>query len=166
MKLLPNEFDLMRSFGEQVSELLDQANPPFWQANSVRWHSKVGTADMARAVAEFQQTSRDALGIDPAEWLWDQVSWMSREENSQYRRYDDVTGVKEPVEALFGFAEHSDGLEWLPKDKHIGLLVAPGRANTHVESVTSDVALQFANALLRRFDVDWAAAGFDDAGRS
>ena len=39
----------------------------------------------------------------------------------------------------------------------------PGRADAHTESVTSDVALQFANAMLRRFDVDWAAAGYTDA---
>ena len=34
-------------------------------------------------------------------------------------------------------------LEWLPKDKHLGLLLAPG-GPTHTVSVTSDVALQFA----------------------
>ena len=40
--------------------------------------------------------------------------------------------------------------------------MVPGRANAHTESVTSDVALQFANAMLRRFDVDWAGLGFTD----
>jgi hypothetical protein len=29
--------------------------------------------------------------------------------------------------------------------------------------MTSDIALQFAQSVVRRFDVDWAAAGFDDA---
>ena len=46
-------------------------------------------------------------------------------------------------------------LEWLPKDKHIGLLIVPGRATAHTEWVTSDLAVQFANSMLRRFDVDW-----------
>jgi AcrR family transcriptional regulator len=69
-------------------------------------------------------------------------------------------GITEPVDAV---AEAiATALEWLPKDKHIGLLVVPGRANAHTESVTSDVALQFANSMLRRFDVDWAAIGFTD----
>ena len=54
-------------------------------------------------------------------------------------------------------------LEWLPEDKHIGLLIVPGRATAHTESVTSDVAVQFANSMLRRFDVDWAGLGFTDA---
>ncbi len=53
-------------------------------------------------------------------------------------------------------------LEWLPEDKHIGLLIAPGRADAHTESVTSDVAVDFARALLRKFDVDWAGLGYTD----
>ena len=72
-----------------------------------------------------------------------------------------VQGVTDPVDAV---AEAiAAALEWLPKDKHIGLLVAPGRANAHIESVTSEVALQFANEMLRRLDVDWAGLGFTDA---
>ena len=42
------------------------------------------------------------------------------------------------------------------------LLLVPGRANAYTETVTSDVALQFANSMLRRFDVDWAGLGFTD----
>ena len=72
-----------------------------------------------------------------------------------------LQGITDPADAV---AEAiATALEWLPKDKHIGLLVVPGRANAHVESVTSEVALQFANEMLRRFDVDWAALGYSDA---
>lgn len=72
-----------------------------------------------------------------------------------------LQGITDPVEAVAeGIAT---ALEWLPKDKHIGLLIVPGRANAHTESVTSDVAVQFANSMLRRFDVDWAGFGFTDA---
>jgi hypothetical protein len=39
----------------------------------------------------------------------------------------------------------------------------PGRPNPHTESVTSDVAQDFAHAMVRRFDVDWAGQGFTDA---
>ena len=39
----------------------------------------------------------------------------------------------------------------------------PGRPNPHTESVTSDVALDFAHSMVRRFDVDWAGLGFTDA---
>ncbi|MBP1817492.1 TetR/AcrR family transcriptional regulator [Mycobacterium sp. OAE908] len=72
-----------------------------------------------------------------------------------------LQGITDPVEAVTeGIAT---ALEWLPKDKHIGLLIVPGRADAHTESVTSDVAVQFANSMLRRFDVDWAGLGFSDA---
>ncbi len=71
-----------------------------------------------------------------------------------------LQGITNPVEAVAeGIATT---LEWLPKDKHIGLLLTPGRASAFSETVTSDVALQFANAMLRRFDIDWAAVGFGD----
>jgi hypothetical protein len=39
----------------------------------------------------------------------------------------------------------------------------PGRASAFSQTVTSDVALQFANSILRRFDVDWASLGFTDS---
>ncbi|MCA4753950.1 TetR/AcrR family transcriptional regulator [Mycolicibacterium fortuitum] len=72
-----------------------------------------------------------------------------------------LQGVTDPVEAVAeGIAI---ALEWLPEDKRIGLLVAPGRADAHTESVTSDVAVDFARALLRKFDVDWAGLGYTDA---
>ena len=72
-----------------------------------------------------------------------------------------LQGITDPVEAVAeGIAT---ALEWLPKDKHIGLLLMPGRASALSQSVTSDVALQFANSMLRRFDVDWAGLGFTDA---
>ena len=72
-----------------------------------------------------------------------------------------MAGVTDPVDALTEAI--ATALEWLPKDKHIGLLVVPGRMSTHVESVTSEVALQFANAMLRRLDVDWQGLGLSDA---
>ena len=73
-----------------------------------------------------------------------------------------LRGITDPVDAVTEAI--ATALEWLPKDKHIGLLMALRvRADAHTESVTSDVALRFANSMLRRFDVDWAAAGFTDA---
>lgn len=71
-----------------------------------------------------------------------------------------LAGIADPVEAVTeGIAT---ALEWLPTDKHIGLLLSHDRGNTFTADVTSEVALQFANEMLRRFDVDWAAAGLTD----
>lgn len=71
-----------------------------------------------------------------------------------------LQGITDPVEAVTEAI--ATALEWLPEDKHIGLLIAPGRPDAHTESVTSDVALRFADSMLRRFDVDWALLGFTD----
>lgn len=116
-------------------------------------------ADIARTLGVTRQTvyryfpSTDALLVAAA---------VHAADGFQRRMADHLRGITDPVEAV---AEAiATALEWLPKDKHIGLLVMPGRATTHTEGVTSDVALQFANALLRRFDVDWAALGFTDDG--
>jgi AcrR family transcriptional regulator len=77
------------------------------------------------------------------------------------RLADHLHGLTDPREAVAeGIAT---ALEWLPKDKHIGLLLTPGRASTFSRTVTSDEALLFANSMLRRFDVDWAGLGFTDS---
>ncbi|MGE2721385.1 TetR/AcrR family transcriptional regulator [Mycolicibacterium celeriflavum] len=76
------------------------------------------------------------------------------------RLADHLEGLTDPQEAVAeGIAT---ALEWLPQDKHIGLLLMPARASAFSQTVTSDVALEFANSMLRRFDVDWAALGFGD----
>jgi AcrR family transcriptional regulator len=114
-------------------------------------------ADVARTLGVTRQTvyryypSTDALLVAAA---------VHAASDFLERLAQHLHGITEPVEAV---AEAiATALEWLPKDKHIGLLVVPGRASAHTESVTSDVALQFANSMLRRFDVDWAGLGFTD----
>jgi AcrR family transcriptional regulator len=72
-----------------------------------------------------------------------------------------LQGITDPAEAVAEAV--ATALEWLPKDKHLGLVIAPGRPNAHTEGVTSDVALDFADSMVRRFDVDWAGLGFTDA---
>jgi AcrR family transcriptional regulator len=120
--------------------------------------AEISIADVARTLGVTRQTvyryfpSTDALLVAAA---------VHAADDFLERVADHVRGVNDPVDAVTEAV--ATALEWLPKDKHIGLLVAPGRPNAHTESVTSDVALQFANAMVRRFDVDWAAHGFTDA---
>jgi AcrR family transcriptional regulator len=114
-------------------------------------------ADVARTLGVTRQTvyryfpSTDALLVAAA---------VRAADDFLERLAQHLHGITEPVDAVTEAI--ATALEWLPKDKHIGLLVVPGRANAHTESVTSDVALQFANAMLRRFDVDWAGLDFTD----
>jgi AcrR family transcriptional regulator len=115
-------------------------------------------ADVARTLGVTRQTvyryfpSTDALLVAAAEHA--AVGFLDR-------LAIHLEGITDPADAVAeGIAT---ALEWLPKDKHIGLLLVPGRADAHTEQVTSDVALQFANSMLRRFDVDWATHGYSDA---
>ncbi|TQK28974.1 TetR/AcrR family transcriptional regulator [Arthrobacter sp. SLBN-53] len=71
-----------------------------------------------------------------------------------------IQGITDPADAATEAI--ATALEWLPKDKHIGLLLTPERSPSLSGSVTSDIGLQFAQSVVRRFDVDWAAAGFAD----
>ncbi len=114
-------------------------------------------ADVARALGVTRQTvyryfpSTEALLIAAAECA--AVDFLGRLATH-------MQGITDPVDAVAEAIVTT--LEWLPKDKHIGLLLVPGRADAHVESMTSDVALQFAHSMVRRFDVDWIAEGFGD----
>lgn len=114
-------------------------------------------ADVARTLGVTRQTvyryfpSTEALLVEAA--VHAAAEFLDR-------LADHVRGIRDPAEAVTEAI--ATALEWLPKDKHIGLLVTPGRAAAHSESVTSDVALQFANDMVRRFDLDWQSRGFGD----
>jgi AcrR family transcriptional regulator len=137
---------------EAVARILAAAN----QAIDLRG-ADVSIADVARTLGVTRQTvyryfpSTHALLVTAAERS--AAKFLDR-------LAAHLTGITDPVDAVTeGIAT---ALEWLPNDKHIGLLLAWDRANAFAADVTSDVAVQFANSMLRRFDVDWAASGFTD----
>jgi AcrR family transcriptional regulator len=77
------------------------------------------------------------------------------------RLADHLAGITDPAQAAVeGIATT---LEWLPNDKHIGLLLGPDRAGAFSADLTSDVAVDFARTMLGRFDVDWVGIGYTDA---
>jgi AcrR family transcriptional regulator len=118
----------------------------------------ISIADVARTLGVTRQTvyryfpSTDALLVGAA---------VHAATDFLDRLAAHLHGITDPVDAVTEAL--ATALEWLPEDTHIGLLVTPGRPDAHSESVTSDVALQFANSMVRRFDVDWAALGHTDA---
>ncbi|QLY28809.1 TetR/AcrR family transcriptional regulator [Nocardia huaxiensis] len=71
-----------------------------------------------------------------------------------------LSEIRDPAAAVVEGIAYT--LERLPHEKYLGLLLAPGRASAFSAGVTSDTALEFGRSLLRRFSIDWAAAGFDD----
>jgi AcrR family transcriptional regulator len=114
-------------------------------------------ADVARTLGVTRQTvyryfpSTDALLVAAA---------VHAASGFQDRLAAHLRGITEPADAVAEAVATT--LEWLPEDKHLGLLLMPGRPNPHTESVTSDVAQNFARSMLRQFDIDWAAAGLTD----
>ncbi|MGE2834355.1 TetR/AcrR family transcriptional regulator [Mycobacterium sp. SMC-4] len=113
-------------------------------------------SDVARAVGVTRQTvyryfpSTEALLVAAAVHAVDEFL---------DRLTAHVAGVHDPADAVTEAL--ATALEWLPREKYMGLLVVPGRTR-HVESVTSDVALRFARTMVDRLDVDWDAAGLSD----
>lgn len=138
--------------GEAVARILDAAG----RAIDARG-ADFSITDVARSLGVTRQTvyryfpSTDALL---------QASAQRAATGFLERLAEHLQGVTDPEEAVAeGIAT---ALEWLPEDKHMGLLLMPGRASAFSHTVTSDVALQFANSMLRRFDVDWTGLGYAD----
>jgi len=137
---------------EAIARILAAANKAIDERGA-----DISIADVARTLGVTRQTvyryfpSTDALLVAAA--VHAAAGFLDR-------MAAHLQGITDPVDAVAeGIAT---ALEWLPVDKHIGLLIVPGGATAHTESVTSDVAVKFANAMLRRFDVDWAGLGFTD----
>jgi AcrR family transcriptional regulator len=138
---------------EAVARILAAAN----KAIDARG-ADLSIADVARTLGVTRQTvyryfpSTDALL---------QAAAMAAATGFLDRMADHLAGITDPAEAV------TEGItaavDWLPHDKHMGLLLGPERSGAFSAEVTSDVALAFAGSMLRRFDVDWAAAGFTDA---
>ena len=52
--------------------------------------------------------------------------------------------------------------EQIATDRYLRLVFEPGRDSAFTSGITSDMAIAFGRAMLRRFDVDWGAAGFPE----
>lgn len=73
-----------------------------------------------------------------------------------------LDAISTPTEAVIEGIAYT--LEQLPHDKYLGMVMQPGKASAFAAGVTSDVAISFGRSILGRFNIDWTAAGFDDAG--
>lgn len=128
-------------------------------SNAVDTHgADISIADVARTLGVTRQTvyryfpSTDALLLAAA---------TNAATGYLDRLTEHLAGITDPADAAVeGIATT---LEWLPNDKHMGLLLGPERANAFSADVTSDVALDFARTMLGRFDVDWVGLGYTGA---
>ncbi len=128
-----------------------------WAANRAidACGTEISIADVARALGVTRQTvyryfpSTDALLVraatDAANGFLDRLAIH-------------LAGITDPAEAACEAI--ATAVEWVPDDKNMGLLLSTDRGSAFTANVTSEVGLRFANSMLRRLDVDWAAAGF------
>jgi AcrR family transcriptional regulator len=125
---------------EAIARILDAAGKAIDERGA-----DFSIADVARALGVTRQTvpSADALLV---------AASVHAADDFQNRLDAHLQGITDPVEAVTEAI--ATALEWLPKDNHLGLLIVPGRPNSHIESVTGDVALDFAHSMVRRFDVN------------
>lgn len=119
--------------------------------------SEVGIADVARSLGVIRQTVYryfpNSEALMEAAAVASVGAFLDRIEHH-------VAGVSDPAEAV------SEGvayvLEELPVTPHLGLLLTPSHTNRFLPAITSTQARQFGRSMLERFDIDWAAHGYDD----
>jgi AcrR family transcriptional regulator len=70
---------------------------------------------------------------------------------------DHVADLRDPVEILAEAIVYI--LERLPQERYLGLLIAEDRQAAFASGINAK-ALDFAEALLRQFPIDWDAAGY------
>jgi len=74
-----------------------------------------------------------------------------------------VRGVTDPADAM------TDGvlftLEEVTRTPHLGILLSEPYLHAHSGSLASDEAQDFGMRMLKRFDVDWAAYGYDETAQ-
>lgn len=70
--------------------------------------------------------------------------------------------ITDPTEAVVEGIAYT--FEQLAHDRYLSLVFQPGKASAFTAGVTSDIAISFGRSILQRFEVDWGAAGFADAG--
>lgn len=138
---------------EAVARILAAAS----QAIDVRG-AELSIADVARTLGVTRQTvyryfpTTDALLVTAA---------TTAANGFLDRLAGHLAGITDPAAAITEAIATT--LEWLPDEKYMAAVLLVGeRANKFTADVTSDVAMTFAASMLRRFDVDWAAAGFTD----
>lgn len=77
------------------------------------------------------------------------------------RLAEHLGSITDPTEAVVEGVAYT--FEQLASDRYLSLVFQPGKASAFTAGITSDMAVSFGRAMLRRFDVDWAAAGFTES---
>ncbi|MFC9875808.1 TetR/AcrR family transcriptional regulator [Nocardia salmonicida] len=122
-----------------------------------RTGAEISIADVAESLGVIRQTvyryfpSADALMTAAA---------IASVDDFLDRLTSQVSGLADPVEAMTEAVVFT--LTDVRRTPHLGILLSSSYSNVHPESITSDEAQAFGMTMIRRFDVDWAAHGYDE----
>lgn len=70
-----------------------------------------------------------------------------------------LRGITDPARAVIEGIVFT--LDQVPRIPHLGIMLAG--THSHTEAIASAEAMEFGITMIHRFDVDWAAHGYDDA---
>lgn len=118
----------------------------------------ISIADVAKSLGVIRQTVYRYF--TSAEALM-KAAAIASVEAYMTRLQDHLHGIEDPSHALLEGVAFT--IEEIPRTPHIGMFVQHPRVTALGADITSKRAAAFGREMLARFDVDWAAAGFDDA---
>ncbi|UGT55422.1 TetR/AcrR family transcriptional regulator [Nocardia asteroides] len=122
-----------------------------------RTGAEISIADVAESLGVIRQTvyryfpSADALMTAAA---------IASVDGFLDRLTAHVRGLDDPAAAMIEAVVYT--LTEVRRTPHLGILLSSSYSNLHTDSLTSDEAQAFGMTMIRRFDVDWAAHGYDD----
>ncbi|SFM15188.1 Bacterial regulatory proteins, tetR family [Nocardia asteroides] len=123
-----------------------------------RTGAEISIADVAESLGVIRQTvyryfpSADALMTAAA---------IASVDGFLDRLTAHVAGLGDPAEAMIEAVIYT--LTEVRRTPHLGILLSSSYTNTHTDSLTSEEAQAFGMTMIRRFDVDWTAHGYDEA---
>ncbi|MFC4372834.1 TetR/AcrR family transcriptional regulator [Nocardia halotolerans] len=123
-----------------------------------RTGAEISIADVAESLGVIRQTvyryfpSADALMTAAA---------MASVDDFLDRLTAHVSGRTDPVDAMTEGVVYT--LAEVRRTPHLAILLSSSYPNAHPDSLTSEAAQAFGMTMIRRFDVDWAVHGYDEA---
>lgn len=118
----------------------------------------ISIADVAKSLGVIRQT---VYRYFPSAEVLMKAAAIGSVEAYMTRLQDHLHGIENPSDALLEAVAFT--IEEIPRTPHIGIFVQQPRVAAIGADITSKRAAAFGREMLARFDVDWAAAGFDDA---
>lgn len=142
-----------RSDEEAITRILDAADEIIAERGSA-----MRIADVARSLGVTRQTVYRYFPGTESLLL---ATAMRSGDGFLEQLAEHARGESDPVKAMVEGVAFA--IETLAEDERIRFILTKRQQGEVVASIASDTALAFSRSMLHRYDVDWEAAGFDEA---